>query len=94
MLSRFLLELKKLAGVDALQKNYLLAVSGGADSMVAATLFHEAGIRFAVAHCNFHLRGNDSNRDMLFVQRMAEKWQVPFFVREFDTLSVQNNSGK
>lgn len=94
MLSRFLLELRKLAGEDALHKNYLLAVSGGADSMVMATLFHEAGIRFAVAHCNFHLRGDDSNRDMHFVQQMADKWQVPFFVREFDTLGVQKNSGK
>ncbi len=83
-----------MAGEDALQKRYLLAVSGGADSMVMATLFHEAGIRFAVAHCNFHLRGNDSNRDMYFVQLMAEKWQVPFFMREFDTLGVQKNSGK
>lgn len=94
MLSRFLLELRKLAGEDALQKRYLLAVSGGADSMVMTTLFHEAGIHFAVAHCNFHLRGDDSNRDMHFVGRMAEKWQVPFFMREFDTLGVQKNSGK
>lgn len=94
MISRFLLELQTLAGEEALQKNYLLAVSGGADSMVAATLFHEAGIRFAMAHCNFHLRGDDSNRDMRFVQQVAEKWQVPFLLREFDTLGLQKNSGK
>ena len=94
MLSRFLQELQILAGVDALSKSYLVAVSGGADSVVAATLFHEAGLRFAVAHCNFHLRGSDSDRDMHFVKELAAKWQVPFLVCEFDTLSLQKNSGK
>lgn len=94
MLSRFLQELHTLVGEDARQKHYLLAVSGGADSMVAATLFHEAGIRFAMAHCNFHLRGDDSNRDMRFVEQAAARWQVPFLLREFDTLGVQKNSGK
>ena len=94
MLSRFLQELQILAGVDALSKSYLVAVSGGADSVVAATLFHEAGLRFAVAHCNFHLRGSDSDRDMHFVEKLAANWQVPFLVREFDTLSLQKNSGK
>ena len=94
MLSRFLQELQSLAGADTLSKSYLVAISGGADSVVAATLFREAGLRFAVAHCNFHLRGSDSDRDMHFVKELAAKWQVPFFVREFDTLSVQKNSGK
>ena len=94
MLKRFLQELKMLAGKDALQKHYLVAVSGGADSMVTASLFHEAHLDFAVAHCNFHLRGTDSDRDMHFVQRMAKIWQVPFYVHEFDTLELQKKSGK
>jgi tRNA(Ile)-lysidine synthase len=94
MLSRFLQELHVLAGADALRKSYLLAVSGGADSMVAATLFHEAGLNFAMAHCNFHLRGADSDRDMQFVQQTADRWQIPLFLREFDTLKIQNDSGK
>lgn len=94
MLNRFLQELHRLAGKKASQKHYLVAVSGGADSMVAATLFHKAGLRFSVAHCNFHLRGTDSDRDMHFVQKMAAVWQVPLFLREFDTLSEQKNSGK
>ena len=71
MLNRFLQELHRLAGKKASQKHYLVAVSGGADSMVAATLFHKAGLRFSVAHCNFHLRGTDSDRDMHFVQKKA-----------------------
>jgi len=94
MLNRFLQELHRLAGEDASEKHYLVAVSGGADSMVAATLFHKAGLHFSVAHCNFHLRGADSDRDMHFVQKMAAIWQVPLFLREFDTLSEQKHSGK
>ena len=94
MLKRFLQELRTLAGDDALRKRYLVAVSGGADSMVTASLFRDIGLQFAIAHCNFHLRGDDSDRDMRFVQETAEKWQIPLFVREFDTLAIQQNSGK
>jgi tRNA(Ile)-lysidine synthase len=94
MLNRFLQELQTLAGDDAMQKRYLLAVSGGADSTVAATLFHEAGLSFAIAHCNFHLRGADSDRDMRFVQQLAKRLQVPLYLQEFDTLALQKNSGK
>ena len=94
MRTRFLQELHTLAGPDTLQKRYLLAVSGGADSTVMATLFHETGLSFAIAHCNFHLRGDDSNRDMRFVQEMASRWNVPILVREFNTLDIQKDSGK
>lgn len=94
MLNRFLQELQALAGENALHKRYLLAVSGGADSTVMATLFHEARLSFAIAHCNFHLRGADSDRDMRFVQQLAAQWQVPLYLQEFDTLTLQKNSGK
>ena len=94
MIARFLQELQRLAGPDALRKRYLVAVSGGADSTVAASLFHEAGVQFAIAHCNFHLRGEDSDRDMRFVQEMATRWDVPILIREFDTLNIQKDSGK
>lgn len=94
MLTRFLQELHNLAGPDATKKRYLVAVSGGADSMVAASLFFEAGISFAMAHCNFHLRGTDSDRDMQFVHHKASEWQIPLFLREFNTLEIQKNSGK
>ncbi len=94
MLTRFLQELQALAGDAVRCKRYLLAVSGGADSMVMASLFREADLQFAIAHCNFHLRGEDSDRDMQFVQNTVEQWQIPLFVREFDTLTIQKNSGK
>ena len=46
----------------------LLAVSGGLDSVVMTALFHEAKINFAIAHCNFNLRGKESEADQLFVK--------------------------
>lgn len=76
------------------QRSYLLAVSGGCDSMVMAHLFYLCGLHFAIAHCNFHLRGNDSNEDMQFVQQLAANYNVQFFVKEFDTIGTQKNSGK
>lgn len=94
MLSRFLQELRLLVGSDFRLKRYLLAVSGGADSTVMGSLFHDAGLTFAVAHCNFHLRGKDSDRDMLFVKKTAEQWHIPLFIREFDTIEIQKHSGK
>ncbi len=63
----------------------LLAVSGGIDSVVLAHLMHQAGFPFAIAHCNFHLRAKDSDRDQLFVSQLAQRYHVPFHVAEFDT---------
>ena len=83
-----------MVGDDFRQNRYLVAVSGGADSTVMGSLFHEAGLTFAVAHCNFHLRGEESDRDMRFVENLAAQWQVPFLLREFDTMTIQQNSGK
>lgn len=94
MLSRFLQELRILVGPDFQHKRYLLAVSGGADSTIMGELFHDAELAFAIAHCNFHLRGEDSDRDMLFVKKMAALWQTSCLIREFDTLAIQKNSGK
>ena len=73
---------------------FLLTVSGGGDSVVMAHLFHSSGLKFAIAHCNFHLRGDDSDEDMRFVQQLAANYGVQLFVKEFDTFSIQKNSGK
>lgn len=63
----------------------LLAVSGGVDSMVLMSLVHEAGYRFAVAHCNFHLRGAESDGDELLVEDEVRKLGVPYYLANFDT---------
>ncbi|MBR4215754.1 MAG: tRNA lysidine(34) synthetase TilS [Bacteroidales bacterium] len=65
----------------------LLAVSGGADSVCMLDLFVKAGYNVAIAHVNFHLRGDDSNRDELFVRGLAKKYNVEIFVKSFDTKS-------
>ncbi|UTA68883.1 tRNA lysidine(34) synthetase TilS [Emticicia sp. 21SJ11W-3] len=63
----------------------LLAVSGGKDSVLLFDLFLEAKFNFAVAHCNFRLRGEDSDKDALFVQQLCEQKSVPFYTVAFDT---------
>lgn len=63
----------------------LLAVSGGKDSVLMTQLFKQAGFRFSMAHCNFNLRADESQRDELFVKLLAEEMQVPLHVVHFDT---------
>lgn len=63
----------------------LLAVSGGRDSVAMLHLCHRAGIPFAVAHCNFNLRPGDCQRDLNFVEQLAQSLQVPFYITDFDT---------
>jgi len=63
----------------------LLAISGGADSVVLAHLFYRCNIPFGLAHCNFHLRGEQSNGDEQFVRALAEEFKCPLFVIEFET---------
>jgi tRNA(Ile)-lysidine synthase len=63
----------------------LLAVSGGADSVALCELCSRAGYYFEIAHCNFQLRGEESERDEKFVRSLAEKYKVKIFVKRFDT---------
>ena len=70
----------------------LVALSGGVDSMVLAELLRREGYDIAFAHCNFHLRGKESDGDEHFVREYAERVGVKLFVRQFDTLDfVENN---
>lgn len=71
----------------------LLAVSGGRDSVAMADLMHREGRRFAIAHCNFHLRPGDCDRDQQFVRRLAEKYGVPFYTIDFDTRAYAEREG-
>ena len=71
----------------------LLAVSGGIDSMCMAEMYARAGGDFAVAHCNFHLRGADSDADAELVERWAQAHGARFFRADFDTVSYASEHG-
>jgi tRNA(Ile)-lysidine synthase len=63
----------------------LLAVSGGKDSALMVHLFKKAGFNFGIAHCNFNLRGAESQRDEDFVRLLADEMGVQFHNIQFDT---------
>lgn len=71
----------------------LLAVSGGIDSVVMTDLFHRAGYDFGIAHCNFRLRGQESNDDQFFVYDLAKKYNVPFSTKKFLTKKDAKDNG-
>ena len=62
----------------------LLAVSGGLDSVVLCELSHRAGLRFVIAHCNFQLRGAESDRDEAFVRQLAHRYDRELLVERCD----------
>lgn len=64
---------------------FILAVSGGIDSTVLIDLFFNAGLGFAIAHCNFQLRGEESERDEAFVKSLSEKYNKEIFIKKFET---------
>ncbi|MEL6811173.1 MAG: tRNA lysidine(34) synthetase TilS [Bacteroidota bacterium] len=66
-------------------KKLLLACSGGVDSVVLAHLLYEEGFTIGLAHCNFSLRGMESDEDETFVNSLSKKWEVPFYSEQFDT---------
>jgi tRNA(Ile)-lysidine synthase len=67
------------------EKHVLLAVSGGLDSMAMAHLFSESGISFAIAHCNFQLRGKDADLDEQLVEKWAKANGIAFYNTKFST---------
>ena len=73
----------------------LLAVSGGVDSMCMADLFQslEDRVPFAVAHCNFRLRGEESDGDEALVADWAREHSVPLHITSFDTEKYASDNG-
>ena len=66
-------------------RRLLVAVSGGADSVALLRVLHQLGYACEVAHCNFHLRGEASDRDAAFVRNLCRDLGVPFHLRDFAT---------
>ena len=72
----------------------LLTVSGGVDSMVLMSLTAAAGYNFGVAHCNFQLRGKESEEDEVLVEHEAKRLGVEFFNKRFDTVGEMERTGE
>jgi len=71
----------------------LLTVSGGIDSVVMADLFYRTGYSCAIAHCNFQLRGDESEGDEAFVRTIAAGYEMPVYVQRFQTESYAEQHG-
>ena len=63
----------------------LIAISGGLDSVVLTHLCHQLKLNIALAHCNFNLRGNESDGDEEFVLQLAEDLDLEVFIESFET---------
>jgi tRNA(Ile)-lysidine synthase len=71
----------------------LLTVSGGMDSVFMVYLFLKSGIDFGIAHCNFKLRQEESEKDEQFVRGLAKQNKLPFYTTAFDTKAFAANKG-
>lgn len=71
----------------------ILALSGGIDSMVLADMLLKSKADFVLAHCNFHLRGEESDGDEQFVREFAERNGLTLYVKQFDTMAYAKEHG-
>jgi len=92
MLQRFL-EYIEANSICTRDEKILVAVSGGIDSVVLLNLFQEAGFDTALAHCNFHLRGSESDEDAGFVKSLSGEKAQEFYLKDFDTEEVAGQRG-
>jgi len=84
LLTRFI-EFIKNENLFSPKDQLLLAVSGGVDSVVLCELCEQAGFDFTIVHCNFQLRGEESERDEQFVKKLGERYKVEVKTKKFET---------
>ena len=65
----------------------VVALSGGADSVVLLNVLLSLGYKCEAAHCNFHLRGEESDRDMHFVEKLCNELNVKLYIKHFNHLT-------
>lgn len=70
------------------QSKVIVGLSGGADSVAMLHYLVNAGYTCIAAHCNFHLRNEESNRDEQFVKNICQKWNIQLEVIDFDTEKI------
>ena len=75
------------------EERILLAVSGGMDSIAMTELFNQARFTYDIAHCNFQLRGKESDLDQFFVSDLAKKQKVSFYFKTFFTKEYSQEKG-
>ena len=85
LLQQFQKELKEHFHLQPAQTKLLLAVSGGIDSVVLTDLVYKSSFDFVIVHCNFQLRGAESDRDENFVRSLEHKYNKRVLVKKFDT---------
>lgn len=71
----------------------IVGLSGGADSVALIHLLKQLNYRCIAAHCNFHLRGAESDRDETFARQIADSLQIPFEKKDFDTVGYAESHG-
>ena len=78
--------IKQLKDIKISKKSrILLALSGGVDSMVLMDLLYRTNYKFSIAHCNFCLRGEESDLDQQFVESWSKSRKIKFFIKKFNT---------
>jgi tRNA(Ile)-lysidine synthase len=71
--------------------HFWIACSGGLDSVFAVRIFHQLNIPFGILHCNFNLRGQESDQDEQFVRSLAIELGVTIRVKSFDVKAYKQN---
>ena len=91
MLDKFLKNINLL--LNQTDRKILIAVSGGIDSMVMLDLFMNSDFEIGIAHCNFNLRGDESDEDERFIRNIANDNNIMLFVNSFNTAEYAKQNG-